>query len=93
MESTEPAVNSSELLSGASEDAAGFTKCAACGMLTYSARDFHPYAACVMFRQTSSSEKVEANLRHVVEYGMKAQASGVDLETAMCDITKVREAR
>jgi hypothetical protein len=59
-------------------------------MLTFSITDYHPYAACVMFRQLSNSDKVESNLRAVVEYGMRAERGGVSLETAMRDISKVR---
>ena len=35
--------------------------------------------------------RVEANLRAVVEYGMKAQRCGVSLDSAMDNITLVRE--
>jgi len=40
-----------------------------------------------MFRGCYNGNTVDANLRAVVEYGMKAQAAGVTLEKAMDDIT------
>ncbi len=52
--------------------------------------EFHPYAACTMFRQLRDGVKVKANLRFVVAFGMKAQRRGIDLDTAMRDITSVR---
>lgn len=58
-------------------------------MLTDGAAAYHPYAACVMFRQLSQSDKVESNLRTVVQYGMHAQAKGVSLPDAMRDIRMV----
>jgi hypothetical protein len=50
-------------------------------------RNYHPHAACLMFRGCHNGNTVAANLRAVVEYGMKAQAAGVSLEKAMDDIT------
>lgn len=67
-----------------------FKHCAGCGMTTFGPRDYHPYAACVMFRQLRDGSNVEANLRAVVEYGMKCQKQGVSLDKAMRDITAAR---
>lgn len=67
-----------------------FEKCAACGMSLLSARDYHPHAACQLFRLTQSSDKVESNIKSVIEYGMKAQELGLSSEEAMRDLTKVR---
>lgn len=66
-----------------------FSKCAGCGMLTLSNVDYHPYAACVMFKRLLSSEKVEASLKAVIEYGMKAERAGLSPEEAIRDIRKV----
>lgn len=66
-----------------------FTKCAQCGMLTLSAVDYHPYAACVIFARTRQSDKVESNLKAIVEYGMAAERAGVSAEQAMRDIRLV----
>ena len=63
------------------------TTCSACGMPVGLHRNYHPYAACLMFRGCHAGNTVDANLRAVVEYGMKAQAAGVSLEKAMDDIT------
>lgn len=69
-----------------------FSSCAQCGMLALSPSDYHPYAACVMFAHLKSSEKVEANLRAVIEYGMRAQQAGISAEQAMREVRLVREA-
>ena len=39
-------------------------KCSECGMSCLWG-DYHPYAACLMFKQCHNSETVLANLRHV----------------------------
>lgn len=56
--------------------------CASCGMLI-EAPAYHPFIACALFKQTHDGRTVDANLRAVVEYGMRAAAAGVDLDTAM----------
>ncbi|HEX5704914.1 MAG TPA: hypothetical protein VFX97_17075 [Pyrinomonadaceae bacterium] len=48
--------------------------CGECGMLV-DAQEYHPYAACVMYRQLGQAEKVNSNLRAVVLHG-------VDMERA-----------
>lgn len=67
-----------------------FNTCASCGMNVGAVATYHPFTACLMFRQVRDGNVVAANLRAVVEYGMKAHARGVDLATAMNDITSVR---
>lgn len=52
-------------------------------------RAYHPYAACLMFQQSRSSENVRANLAAVVDYGMKAAKAGVTLEQALSDFNSV----
>lgn len=66
------------------------TGCAHCGMSTKGPRDYHPWAACVMFKELRDGNRVEANLRAVVEYGIRCAAAGIDLDTAMRDMTKLR---
>jgi hypothetical protein len=63
-----------------------FSKCARCGMNLLSATDYHPFAACVMFQGLKDGDRVEANIKAVIEYGMKAQAAGISAEQAMRDI-------
>jgi hypothetical protein len=63
-----------------------YDRCAKCGMLKISPTDYHPDAACVLFRHLGQSDKVEMHLRAVVAYGMGAQAKGVDFRTAMHDV-------
>lgn len=66
--------------------------CAQCGMLT-SAPNYHPFAACLMFQACRNSLTVEANLRAVVEYGMKAQRQGLTIEEAMTRLDLLIAAR
>lgn len=42
--------------------------CACCGMLC-SPLEFHPYAACLMFKACQNGNTVRANLEFVVRYG------------------------
>jgi hypothetical protein len=48
------------------------SSCACCGMLC-KPLEFHPYAACLMFKACKNGDTVRANLAFVVEYG-KSQA-------------------
>ena len=66
-------------------------KCSYCGMNTKSSREYHPYAACLMFTAYKNSSTVRANLRAVVEYGMRAERSGISLDDAMVNITLIKE--
>lgn len=59
--------------------------CAACGMHVEGSA-YHPWAACELFKRVRNGNQVEANLRAVVEYGMKAERAGVSLDRAMADI-------
>lgn len=43
--------------------------CACCGMVTSGPLEFHPYAACLMFKGCRNGNVVRANLQFVVEYG------------------------
>lgn len=63
--------------------------CTNCGMDNCEAPKYHPYLACLAFRECKDGNKVEANLRAVVEYGMKAERAGISLKTAMSDISMV----
>jgi hypothetical protein len=45
------------------------TDCAECGMRVDST-EYHPYAACLMFKQCHDSTIVQANLDAVVVHGM-----------------------
>lgn len=65
------------------------TSCTCCGMPGGPPGTYHPYAACLMFQQSRSSENVRANLAAVVDYGMKAQKAGVTLEQALNDFNSV----
>ena len=47
---------------------AGHSVCAECGM-GCNAGEYHPYAACLMFKQCRNSETVRANLQAVRQQG------------------------
>lgn len=51
--------------------------CQECGMLIEEAKEYHPYAACLMFLGCRDSEKVRANLAGVVAHGAQYD-SGFD---------------
>lgn len=45
-------------------------ECACCGMLC-APLEFHPYAACLMFKACSNGNTVRANLDFVFEYAKR----------------------
>lgn len=47
---------------------AGWAACAECGMVC-NAGEYHPYAACLMFKHCRNSETVRANLQAVRQQG------------------------
>jgi hypothetical protein len=63
--------------------------CSACGM-PCRVPEYHPYAACLMFKQTHNSATVFSNLKAVVEYGMQAERAGVSADKAMRQILGLR---
>jgi len=65
------------------------THCAGCGMLIDSVREYHPWVVCELFKAGRNSASVRANIKAVIEYGMKAQEVGVSAEDAMADFNSV----
>jgi len=63
--------------------------CGCCGMLTDTPREYHPWAACELFSSVHSPTQVHANIKSVIEYGMKAQRVGVTADEAMADFNLV----
>lgn len=49
------------------------TPCAECGM-PCTAGEYHPYAACLMFKACHNSATVRENLRFVLECGREGEA-------------------
>ncbi len=49
------------------------TECAECGMPIESATEYHPYAACLMFKECYNSEIVRSNLNAVIEHAALAE--------------------
>lgn len=49
--------------------------CACCGMVTAGPQEYHPYAACLMFKACHDGNVVRANLEAVVTYGRKLSES------------------
>ena len=60
--------------------------CQECGMSVFET-EYHPYAACLMFKACRSSRTVTANLRAVMELGTdkKAKKSGEAYDFPMLD--------
>ncbi len=58
-------------------------------MILKTNREYHPYAACAMFKILLNSDAARANLESAVEYGMRAERSGVSLAEAMSDFNNV----
>ena len=55
--------------------------CMECGMLV-SPAEYHPYAACLMFKSCHDSATVQANLDAVIAYGLMLDAVlKIDAET------------
>jgi hypothetical protein len=76
----------------AANGAKPFARCPDCGMTLDGPSDYHPYAACVMFRQLGQTEKVEDLLLTIVKYGARCQEQGIDIKTAMRDVTALHHA-
>ncbi|WP_321946535.1 hypothetical protein [Paraburkholderia sp. J10-1] len=55
-------------------DAKELKPCAECGMHC-EAGEYHPFAACLMFKQTRNAESVRANLKAVAEHAVAALPS------------------
>ena len=54
--------------------------CGQCGMPVEDGPHYHPYAACLMFKQTHSSAQVEANLAAVIEHAAAAERARIRRE-------------
>ena len=68
-----------------------FSTCAECGMPVIMG-EYHPYTACVLYRQTHQSEKVTDLLREVALYGYQAAKNGLKLDDALRNITASNKA-
>lgn len=63
------------------------TPCAECGM-PCTANEYHPYAACLMFKQCRNSGTVRENLTYVIEHGASgpnAALAAACNEMSCCD--------
>ncbi len=49
-------------------------RCAECGMVLFEPTEYHPYAACLMFKASRDSLATRANLHQVVNYGRELEA-------------------
>ena len=52
------------------------TECGECGMMV-EPHEYHPYAACLMFKACNSSESVRLNLEAVRAHGAAAKERGI----------------
>lgn len=62
-------------------------------MITKTDREYHPMAACTLFKVLLNGAHARANLAAAVKYGMKAERAGVSLEDAMSDFNLVLDAQ
>ena len=74
---------------------AGWTVCIECGMMC-EAVEYHPYAACLMFKQCLNSETVRANLQAVRDDSyhqgrVAGLAKAVEIIKANTDVKKAIE--
>lgn len=74
---------------------AGWTVCIECGMMC-EAVEYHPYAACLMFKQCLNSETVRANLQAVrddtyAQGRVAGLAKAVEIIKANSDVKKAVE--
>jgi len=53
-------------------------RCAECGMRTHDAGEYHPYAACLMFKACGDRETVLANLNAVLDAGKSSRVETTD---------------
>lgn len=44
-------------------------KCSGCGMRLPAPNHYHPYAACLMYRQSKDASQVEVYLKEAIEHG------------------------
>ena len=44
-------------------------QCMQCSMVLKNGREYHPYAACLMFQACRNGDPVRGNLQDVVDYG------------------------
>lgn len=56
--------------------------CGECEMLVKPA-EYHPYAACVMYRQLGQVDKVTSNLHAVVDYGIELEQARQNTKAEM----------
>ena len=64
---------------------AGHSVCAECGM-GCNAGEYHPYAACLMFKQCRNSETVRANLQDVRDDSyQQGRVAGLEEAKNICD--------
>lgn len=50
--------------------------CAACGMATKHPREYHPYAACLMFMGCHNGDRVRGNLEGVILHARDTNPAG-----------------
>lgn len=43
-------------------------RCSGCGMLLRAANHYHPYAACLIYKQCKDRDQVEIYLKEVIEH-------------------------
>lgn len=66
------------------------TSCAECGM-PVRAGEYHPYAACLMFKACHNSETVRANLAFVMEHAAATERAALEVEARISEGRRMNE--
>ena len=72
------------------------TRCPGCGMplgLPNEVAQYHPYAACLMFKDCRNAATVRANLESILRHGMECGALGMTTEQIMRGTSKRKRNR
>ncbi|MEE8607165.1 MAG: hypothetical protein V3S55_06160 [Nitrospiraceae bacterium] len=64
-----------------------FSHCGECGM-SIGELDFHPYPACVMFRQVKQGDKVESYLQQIIQWGRRLERVGLPDNATVVQMTR-----
>lgn len=68
---------------GVNKDSAALTPCGDCGM-PVAAKEYHPYAACLMYKASGDPDTVRANLGSVVAHGVMTEQMHREEEGSQC---------
>jgi len=72
-------------------------RCAECGMQLVSPNEYHPYAACAMYRQEKDAHAVRMNIKAILEHGKATSEKNdgriAELEQALRGLLEIEDVR